>query len=706
MIEDARARPLKIIFCVMKRGIFCGSLLILVFFFIFCKNNKTQNYYLPPRVEDGVTHLKFNDLGNEQIFQGSWSAPELGNNKIFSRQLSYPGGKLLFFVPQKEKYLLNLKLQQNALCLKIKIADKVYTLRDKKNILLLIQPNNLNPGFNAVEFILQEDQQIYLEEMEIYPNRLSTLKGKRQENHIFTPAKLFYYLNPNIDECLKLRLSNGAGRKIRAALIIETEKTTKKKEKVINGNTLKIEPIDSTIHKITVSIPQTIQPFVSLEESMVRRKETASPDHSAVDFEKNKNTNILIILLDAARADHIGIFGYKRNTSPNIDRLAEDSLCFTNCYAEAAYTLASTGTLLTGLPPLYHGVTSAFFSSLDKKFRTLPLLFQEKGFFTGAISAAPYFGKAYDYHKGFDLFIELFRDKETIMAEDFIDPFRKILSQRGEKPFFIYLHLREPHIPFNMPPPYLGTFQDKFKVQSQKTRMESYGIYFGRENTKDDLALLTALYDENLLYADAVVGEFLDILKKNNTYDNTVKVIMSDHGEALGERGAIGHNSVLHREGLNIPLIINMPGCRFQGKFIHKQSITSDLVITLTDLFDLDYPYTYFTAGKNLLDLPEYRTRFTISLKNNSRYYGYTAESFPYRMIVFPLSGPDFLELYDVSVDAWEKNQITGKKLPQDMLYFYFNNYLKKAYLLNLDLKKPNLRKHDLESLKSLGYIK
>jgi hypothetical protein len=75
-------------------------------------------------------------------------------------------------------------------------------------------------------------------------------------------------------------------------------------------------------------------------------------------------------------------------------------------------------------------------------------------------------------------------------------------------------------------------------------------------------------------------------------------------------------------------------------------------------------------------------------------------------MIFFPSCGSDYLRLYDISVDPYEANSITGKSLPQDMLFYYIHNYLKKAKLINLRLKKPNLREQDIESLKSLGYIK
>ncbi|MCK4760682.1 MAG: sulfatase [Candidatus Aminicenantes bacterium] len=729
-------------------------IVLLLFLLPWCKKEKEQFKHIEPQIKNGITLLRFNNLGKETAMQGKWSAPVLGKNKKFARTLDYPGGSIFFYAPEKERYFAHLTLQGEADSFDIKIGKKTYTIGEDsekggvrgsssgKKHFFVIDRQYIEKGLNRLQFIFKKrtasvpyegpgegmsgqvdrkvrslskpshsigkkNRAITVEELELYPKRLAVLKKKTKKGQIFTPAEICYYLNPNIDKKIVVQLDLGKLKKIDAQILVQSEKSSRKITKSITGGAFALTPIDDTFHKFTINLPAQRNKFVTLKKSALisRGPAPGSTPWKQIKKSRLKDKNVLFILLDAARADHFSLYGYSRKTTPNIDRLARTAVCFSDCYAESAYTLASTGTLLTGLPPDFHGVTSAFHSRLDEKMTTLPALFKKKGFFTGAVSANPYFGTAYNYNKGFENFVELFQDKKLVLAAEFIEPFEKMLQKRGDRPFFIYLHLREPHTDFLMPPPYLGSFQAKYKQQSKELKQEVDKIYYGRNNSKEQLQLITDLYDENLLYADAVVGKLLAILKKHGVYDKTIKVILSDHGEGLGEHGLVGHNLVLYKEGLHIPLIIDIPGLELENRFIDAPAVTSDLVVTLSEMFDLPYPYYEYTAGKNLFALPESRLRISRSMPLVSKYHGYMVEALPYRLIFFPPYTPAPGELYQVLSDPLERNKIEPGGIAAQLLFSRLDHFLNYSKRPSISRQAAKLRQKDLENLKALGYL-
>ncbi|MCK5219971.1 MAG: sulfatase, partial [Candidatus Aminicenantes bacterium] len=410
---------------------------------------------------------------------------------------------------------------------------------------------------------------------------------------------------------------------------------------------------------------------------------------------------LLFVLLDAARNDHMGYNGHLRETTPNIDSFSKESFIFTNCYSQASFTLASTGTLITGLPPDFHGVISKHYSSLNMKSITLAKLFGIRGYFTGSITGNPNYGKAFNYDIGFADFIELFEDHPVVDAGQFIAPFTKMIEKTKNIPFFIYLHIREPHDPFIMPPPFLGKFQNKFKKNGKE--LKKFGKAFGQSYIDEgpETELLKKIYDENLAYGDMIFGKIVSILKKKGLFEDTLVVFLSDHGEAIGENGNIGHGHVLYQPGIRIPIVMKIPGMK--GIKNDQQVITSDLVRTITEMFDLPFPYEKSSSGVNLFRNLPGRRLFARSI-NVFNYPGYMVQQYPYKLIThFPFSEKRTF-LFDLEKDPGEQNAI-NKKLVKDTLFFYLFNHLKRAEIEKFDILKPKLRKSDIESLKSLGYL-
>ena len=244
--------------------------------------------------------------------------------------------------------------------------------------------------------------------------------------------------------------------------------------------------------------------------------------------------NILLVVLDTVRADHVGCYGYDRNTTPNIDAFAREAVVYRNAYATCSWTLPACTSLLTGLDCETHGVTGQN-KVLDSETPYLPD--NLTGYVCGAFINNPSFlTKGTGYARGFDEFwhAELSSENlEELLTQGAIDPDDSVVVNRAipwlrstTQPWFAYVHMIGPHTPYRAP-----------------VEPEQFGT--------DDVDL----YDGKLRYADRELGRLLAEVPPD-----TVVIITSDHGEEFGEHGGKFHGRELHDELLRVPLIIRMPG--------------------------------------------------------------------------------------------------------------------------------------------------
>lgn len=681
-------------------------LLFMVSFFTGCSGPSLEKRDIPFDKTDGVYVFRMNQTGDDAHFFGTWAAPLLGRNSKFFRSAVLPDAGLSFELLKKEAIIIEGRLYNEVPALELSVNGKHYPVPGR-SFKKLIPASGTAFGKNRLQLISEDHPQVDIQEIKIYPRRLMRwMKAYKGNAAALTPARFDFYFNPERRTKLELSFLSQKAAAFQAQITISSEKSQKSwMAEIHSGKILRIPALNRTIHHVRIDIPEIKSGLIRLHEcrTAAPRIEPRMPSGFKTE---GKRKNILLILLDAARADHFGCYGYKRPTTPNIDKLADRSSIFRNVYSEASYTLASTGTLLTGLPPDVHGVVSAFFNSLGSGIKTFPELLRESGYYTAAVSGNPYFGKSYHYDRGFDDFIELYRQSGAVDAGAFIEPFRLLMDKMERKPFFIYLHVREPHHPYKMPPPFFGRYQKRFKRNSAAFKQEADRVYKGLSRSADDFQFLTDIYDENLSYADYTAGKILEILQSTGRMDDTIVIVTADHGEGLGEHGLVGHNMVLHREGIHIPLIIHFPGQK-KGPFIlDRPAVTSDLVVTLCDLFHVDYPYEHLTRGHNLFSLPEKRMRICRSLTMPSNYAGYMVESKPYRMIFFPHSAGDTCELYNALEDPDTLRPLPDKTAVRDVLMTVLRGFLRDAAGGVEAGTKPELGKKELENLRSLGYIK
>jgi arylsulfatase A-like enzyme len=299
-------------------------------------------------------------------------------------------------------------------------------------------------------------------------------------------------------------------------------------------------------------------------------------------------SNVLLIVLDAARARELGCYGYGRPTTPEIDRLAREGVVFERAFTPAVYTLAAMSSVWTSeYPDRHHGAVS-FSSRLPKDRLTLAEILAPRGITTAAFVANAVAGTMGGFDRGFTEFHELFRKYGSGAAA-----FRQVLppwlrANKGQR-FFAYLHFREPHFPYDPEPPFDTRFGPEGPIPKAQRRAVEWITEANqgrRPLSEEQRAHLVRLYDGNLAFADQEIGALRRALEAEGLLERTVIIVMADHGEALGEHGWIGHNVQLYEESIHIPLVVRFPaGKGPAGKRIGALVDLLDLAPTIADVF-------------------------------------------------------------------------------------------------------------------------
>lgn len=296
---------------------------------------------------------------------------------------------------------------------------------------------------------------------------------------------------------------------------------------------------------------------------------------------------VFIISIDTLRADHLAAFGYKGVETPAIDAICADGILFRNAYSHVPLTFPSHVTMLTGVLPADSGVRNNIGYRFDStKHATVPQLLKERGYATGAAVSAFVLRGDTGLRDAFDFYDDAMEMQESkpigyiersgsaseAVAESWID------AHRAEPVFFL-LHLFEPHAPYEPPEPYKSRF--------------------------------ALPYDGEIATADAIVGKFIQYLKRNGLYDKALILLMSDHGEGLGDHGEQEHGIFLYREELHVPLIVKLPGSAMRRSTVDAPVQLIDILPTITSVTGVATPKQ--AKGTSLLALANKPDRMVYS---------------------------------------------------------------------------------------------
>ena len=316
-----------------------------------------------------------------------------------------------------------------------------------------------------------------------------------------------------------------------------------------------------------------------------------------------RRPNIILIGIDTLRADHLTCYGYIRKTSPNIDRIARESIMFTSAYATGIPTHPGWTTILTGVHPLVHGIVSHVGTrKLSPEIPMVQEVLRANGYKTGAVdNMFLKYGSFYDWFtRGFHIYshpgaIPVSYAGLKVQAKDVTNRGIEVLKEllKENKPFFLFLHYWDPHAPYRPPKP----FNDLFWNSSLDR------AYIREKYEKESvLDYLVSQYDGEIAYVDHEVGRFLEYLEDRGLLDSTVIIITSDHGENLMQHEGFMQHHSLYETIVHIPLILRLPGGSLRG--VNNSLVQhTDIAATIYDLANVK-PDIHI-HGKSLVRIAE-----------------------------------------------------------------------------------------------------
>ena len=291
--------------------------------------------------------------------------------------------------------------------------------------------------------------------------------------------------------------------------------------------------------------------------------------------------NIILITMDTVRADHLSAYGYRRPTTPNLDRFAAQGVLFENAIAATSWTLPSLASIFTVLLPHQNGANA--FRVINPGWKTISSVLEKHGYATAGFNANIFYGQSgWGFGHGFGIYdddptSEPYNLARTLVGRTVIQPFyQRFVSydaffrrnagdlnadvfrwfkHRSSRPFYLYINYFDAHSPYVAPPPFNHRFG---KMPESVLRRWGFAVNLrpAAPVPANQRAALMDGYDDCLAYIDDQIGDLIRFLKASPSWKNTIVIITADHGEAFGEHGAYQHACDLHREEIHVPLIV------------------------------------------------------------------------------------------------------------------------------------------------------
>lgn len=331
---------------------------------------------------------------------------------------------------------------------------------------------------------------------------------------------------------------------------------------------------------------------------------------------RSEPRTVILISLDTLRQDHLGCYGYPRETSPNLDRFAADeAVLFNAAYVQAPYTLTSHMSMLTGLYPEAHGVLESMIPTpegrgvparLPDDVATLSECLKNGGFFTSAFTDGGLMNRKHGHDQGFDEYRD---ERKPSHAENgfrkFHEPLHAWIDAHVEEDFFLFIHTFDTHAPYDPPEPYRSLFEGHDPARELPESSLAYAAMLGVHHTQDlfqfdGLPEIVDRYDGSIAFVDHEVGELFDLLKRLDRWTDALIVVTSDHGEQFMENDLmIGHGVCMTNEVMLVPLLMKLPGSKHAGKRVEHVVESVDIMPTVLEALGLPVPQQ--VQGQNLL---------------------------------------------------------------------------------------------------------
>jgi len=337
---------------------------------------------------------------------------------------------------------------------------------------------------------------------------------------------------------------------------------------------------------------------------------------------RRKPRGVIFLVTDTLRQDHLNIYGYPRETVVHLKKFADEGVAFRHAISQATMTKISIPSMVTSLYPLSHTVLG-FEHGLPASAKTLAEVFREEGYATVSYSSVPFTGKSNNMHQGYDELQEIGsisdNDYRTKTTRHYVDRLIVWLQEHRDVPFFVFLHVFDPHSPFRPRPPYdtiWGAPGAKDRLAELEADMKKKNIRTGMDNmpTKADylktgnkpeelLKIYTDWYDGSIRGCDAEIGRLLEALREMSLDQDTLMVWAADHGEEFWEHGRLFHGHSVYGELNQVPMVFhwpNSPEIR-KGVMIDQQVQNLDIMPTILALANIQGPTNM--QGRSLVPL-------------------------------------------------------------------------------------------------------
>ncbi len=422
---------------------------------------------------------------------------------------------------------------------------------------------------------------------------------------------------------------------------------------------------------------------------------------------------LILISIDCLRADHVGAYGYGRPTTPNLDAFASESTLFRDAMAVSSYTLPTHASMLTGLPPSFHGATQR--RRISRSVESLPELLSSEGYRVQGVVSAPFLAPVYGFADGFDTY-----KLSSVRAAGLVDQALALLDEGAGFPRFLFLHLFDAHHPYSPP----GEFIERFGGRTEDISKLHARIQKGIPPDSDAfIEQARSLYDGEIAYVDQELGRFFEELRKRGLYDSSLVVVTADHGEAFFEHGHWEHGRPwrgngpgLYQELLHVPLLVKRPGQK-KGEAVAGLVSQMDIFATFLEAagsarkspwsgsllraLDRDYALSEFLAtpqgGGAILQ---------VAIRRGALKYlaSYSADALSELLD----GAPSEEALYDLATDPGERRSLLADgDAREDALRETLHDYLEAARARRAasDTEEVNLDPELRRKLESLGYI-
>jgi arylsulfatase A-like enzyme len=423
---------------------------------------------------------------------------------------------------------------------------------------------------------------------------------------------------------------------------------------------------------------------------------------------QSEHKNVLLITIDTLRADHLGCYGYSRKITPTLDRLSENGILFENAFCAMPTTVPSHGSIFFGTWPRIHGSLSNSYLFSNRKLAFMPALLQKAGYTTSAFVSSRHLANAMSKVAGFNnlLFIQEQKASATLNMA------LKWFAKNQTKPFFVWIHLWDPHWPYDLHPEIMPKinrdFRDDIPLHHGFLSKETY--------TPESSQKMIDLYDNEIGYTDHQLGLFFEELRKTTQLENTMILIMSDHGESLNELApkynyAFDHGEFLFDSELHVPLIVVLPQKRHAGSRVRQVVTLLDVMPSVLQFSGLPIPKS--VDGRSFLSLIQQKNSesYPDSIFVQRRIFGDQQKNPAEKGEQVGIRSAKYKLIYNLSTGSydtyknfleWEPFQL--EDAAKNRMLLQLKQWLKQTES-RIPTNMESVTPEKIENLKSLGYV-